>query len=74
MSGKAKAIVCYVAALVYTVVGISLLKVAFGDVLQRLPTAIAAALYVVFVLPVVALMVYGYGQWLKTDLKKIKRD
>ncbi|HZQ72657.1 MAG TPA: hypothetical protein VFB08_07050 [Burkholderiales bacterium] len=65
MSGRVKAVVSYVAALIYTFGGIFLLKAAYGEQLRNLPLWASAALYVLFILPNVALVTYGYGQWIK---------
>ncbi len=69
MKERTKAVVCYVAALVYTFGGIFLLKVAFGDAFRTLPGWLSAGLYVLFMLPVLALVVYGYSQWLKGSVR-----
>jgi high-affinity Fe2+/Pb2+ permease len=69
MTRRIKALVCYLAALVYTFGGIWLLKAVFGDAFKGLPLWMAAGLYVLFVLPLVALVAYGYSQSLKAPPK-----
>ncbi|MGE5638724.1 MAG: hypothetical protein ACM30H_01405 [Clostridia bacterium] len=65
MKARAKAVICYVAALVYTFGGIWLLKAVFGDTFRTLPIWVSGGLYLLFMLPNFALVAYGYSQWLK---------
>ena len=69
MSGKTKAVICYVAALVYTFGGIWMLKALFGDAFRNLPGWASAGLYLVFIVPLLALVAYGYGQWLGSSAR-----
>ncbi len=69
MKHKTKAAICYVAALVYTFGGIFLLKAVFGDAFRTLPRWLSVGLYLLFMLPVLALVVYGYSQWLKGSVR-----
>ena len=69
MKHKTKAAICYAAALIYTFGGVFLLKAVFGDALTTLPGWLSVGLYLLFMLPVLALVVYGYGQWLKGSVR-----
>ncbi len=70
MKPRAKAVLCYVAALFYTFFGVFLLKGVFGDSLRDLPRWESAALYVAFILPNLALVAYGYIQWMRGAARK----
>lgn len=69
MKHKTKAAICYAAALIYTFGGMLLLKLAYGDAIRTFPAWLSAGLYVLFMLPLLALVVYGYSQWLKGSVR-----